>query len=185
MNFSPFDQSALPEPGAYWFAFERPEWAVVIDEQGYAVGDATGKIQQLVTLAQLVTFTDAGKLSHSILQIGTGLVAIDDDDLITAYAQVSPPTHPNLAEPGNGISGFVPVYPVYPTEPGLYWVALTSAASDSPCVSLIALAGYEAGSDSNVLYGQPVAIAHVGIAQIGPEDAITHYQALSIPTFPT
>lgn len=185
MNFTPFDQNALPDPGAYWFAFERPEWAVVIDEHGYAVGDATGKIQQLVTLAHLVTFTEAGKHSHSILQIGAGLVSIDVDDLITSYAQVSPPTHPSLAESGNGISGFVPVYPVYPTAPGLYWVALTNAVTESPCVSLISLAGYEAGCDSNVLYGQPVAIAHTGIAQIGPEDAITHYQALSIPSFPT
>lgn len=132
-----------------------------------------------------MTFTEAGKHSHSILQIGAGLVAIDEDDLITSYAHISPPAHPYLAESGNGISGFVPVYPVYPTAPGLYWVALTSAATDTPCVSLIALTGYEAGCDANVLYGQPVAIAHAEIAQIGPEDATTHYQALSIPSFPT
>lgn len=185
MNFSPFDQNALPEPGAYWFAFERPEWAVVIDEQGYAVGDATGKIQQLVTLAHLVTFTEGGKHSHSIIQIGAGLVAIDEYDLITSYAKVSPPAHPKLAESGNVVSAFVPVYPVYPTAPGLYWVAITSAVTAKPCVSLIALTGYEAGCDTNVLYGQPVAIAHTEIAQIGPEDEITHYQTLSIPTFPT
>ncbi|MBB3105263.1 hypothetical protein [Azomonas macrocytogenes] len=92
MPFEPFDYDKLPPEGVYWVAGTRPVVDVRVNECGRKTRVPTGEFITFTALTWIVPYPNGDVEFDSIDLIH---LEIGDDDVITHFAPLQRPPHPD------------------------------------------------------------------------------------------